>query len=344
MKMKTKNISLVLSIVFVLASFNFYEISAQNKVGVLVLAHGGNENWNKTVGETVEPLRKDYVVEVAFGMADPKTMQTGIDNLENKGVDKIIVVPLFISSFSPIIRQNEYLLGYRKELADEPMIMDHSSDGHSQMDHSQMNNMSSDMQQNNSEDHSGNYIKHITNHNMEEMHHSSKKVELKPLDIKEKIYFTEALDDHPLVSEIIADRIKELSKSPKDETVILVAHGPNDEDDNKNWVKTMESTTDKLRKEFSGENKFRNIFCTTVRDDAPKEIYEMAKENLRSLVRQAAKDGDVIIVPLLLSQGGIEKGIVKRLEGLDYVWNGKTLLPDKKITEFLMISIENVLK
>ena len=77
----------------------------------------------------------------------------------------------------------------------------------------------------------------------------------------------------------------------------------------------------------------------TVRDDSDEEIYEMAKENLRSIVRQASQNSTVIVVPLLLSKGGIEKGIVKRLEGLDYKWTGKTLLPDNLISDFILQSV-----
>lgn len=329
--MKTKNIFTALLLTLFLLNFFHLTIFAQNKIGVLVLAHGGNENWNKTINKTIEPLKKNYAVEVAFGMADPNTMQAGIDKLESKGVDKIVVVPLFISSFSPIIRQTEYLLGLRKELADEPMIMDHSS-----MNHSNIHNS-----ENTSEGTNETHAEHNTNHTI---HHQNQKTELQPLNFKAKIFLTKALDDHPLVTKIIVDRIKELSKSPKNETVILVAHGPNDENDNKNWVKAMENIAGHLREQFNGEAGFRNIFCFTVRDDAPKEIYETAKENLRSLVRQASKDGKVIVVPLLLAKGGVEKGIVKRLEGLNYEWNGKTLLPDSNITKFIEQSVEGILE
>lgn len=341
--MKTKNLFCLKNFGIILINLILFchSVRAQNKIGVLVLAHGGNESWNQTVNETVEPLKKNFELEVTFGMADPNTMQTAINNLETKRVDKIVIVPLFISSFSPILRQNEYLLGLRKELADEPMIMDHSSENPSlrEMNHAQMDHSMSGMHGNNSDDPSDNHAWH-SNHNM---NHGNQQVELHPLHFKSKIVLTQALDDNPLVVEIITERIKELSKSPQDETIILVAHGPNDENDNKNWIKTMENISDKLREEFKGEKRFRNIFCTTVRDDAQKDIYEIAKENLRSIVRQASKDGKVIVVPLLLSQGGIEEGIVKRLEGLEYVWNGKTLLPDTNITKFIRLSVEKAI-
>ena len=47
------------------------ESAQQNEnFGVLVMAHGGGPQWNKDVLAAVEPLKDDYNVEVAFGMAD----------------------------------------------------------------------------------------------------------------------------------------------------------------------------------------------------------------------------------------------------------------------------------
>ena len=86
---------------------------AQEKIGVLLLAHGGSESWNQLVVDATRSTSQKYPVEVAFGMALPRTIQEGIDKLESKGVNKIVVVPLFVSSHSFIIRQTEYLLGKR---------------------------------------------------------------------------------------------------------------------------------------------------------------------------------------------------------------------------------------
>jgi len=47
------------------------------------------------------------------------------------------------------------------------------------------------------------------------------------------------------------------------------------------------------------------LFGLAVRDDT-YAIYEQAKEQFSTLVSQAGKDGDVIVIPLLLSQGGVE--------------------------------------
>ena len=315
-----------LTIVFL---FNFTFVSASSfsskKTGVLILAHGGkHSNWDDTVKSATKKLEKEYLVEVAFGMANPVTIQEAINKLEMKGAKKIVVVQLFISSHSPIIRQNEYLLGFREKLADPPMMMHHGN-GH---------NIKKDKK---------------SNHNIQttSKHQNNKKEpkDLKPLQYKAKIYLTKPLDSHPIVADIIYERILELSKNPLQETVFIVAHGPNNEDDNKMWVKTIDEIIDQIRvlQKKKGKN-FKQLFGLTVRDDANKDIYQQAKEHLRTMVYQSGKDGEVIVIPLLLSQGGVENGLLQRLEGLDYKWSGKTLLPHPYITKFIEKSVKKALK
>jgi len=177
------------------------------------------------------------------------------------------------------------------------------------------------------------------------MPHNKKKMGLEKLHFKSEIILTKPLDAHPLVASIIYDRISELSIDPTNETILIVAHGPTQEQDNKNWVKAIESLADQIRAIQSEKgSKFKQIFGLTVRDDANEAIYEQAKEQFRSLVYQSGKDGDVIVIPLLLSQGGVEARYVKRLEGLNYKWSGKTLLPHPNITEFIQVSVTEALK
>ncbi|MCF6288709.1 MAG: hypothetical protein L3J53_05660 [Proteobacteria bacterium] len=294
----------ILAFILTSVMINFSYAEKTEEIGVLILAHGGkHSSWDEAVKNATDTLKQNYAVEVAFGMANPIKIQAGIDKLENKGVTKIVVVPLFISSYSPIIRQNEYLLGLRDTLADPPMMMHHGSENH-----------------------------------------AHKKMKLEPLNFKSKIVLTKPLDDHSLVAEIIFDRILELSVNPENETILIVAHGPNNEQDNKNWVKEIDNLADQIRiSQSKKKGKFKQIFGLTVRDDADSAIYQQAKEQLRTLVYQSGKDGEVIVIPLLLSQGGVEDRYVERLEGLNYKWSGKTLLPHPNITKFIQISVKNAL-
>lgn len=84
--------------------------STADSYGVLVMAHGGSEQWNKDVLATVAPLKDDYNIEVAFGMADAASLQQGVQQLESRGARHIGVVRLFISGDS-FKERTEQILG-----------------------------------------------------------------------------------------------------------------------------------------------------------------------------------------------------------------------------------------
>lgn len=306
-----------------LALFSFLNApdnSLAQDTGVLILAHGGSEEWNNAVIEATEPLKKNHKVEVAFGMANYVTMHNAIKTLEEQGVTDIAVVQLFISSYSPIIRQNRYLLGKRDLLPERPMPLIHHIDEYKEM---------MGIEGDSSEDGSGGNHRFFMPEN------------LQPIPTEADISLASPLDDHPVVAKILNKRIQELSTNPANETVLLVAHGPNSEEDNKKWINTMESLSQKIQStQKEEETPYNQIFATTVRDDASDEVFNQAKGNLRALVRQSGQFGDVIVVPLFLSSGGREQAVAKRLEGLDFKWNGKTLLPDNQISNFLLSSVE----
>ncbi|MFN3532185.1 MAG: sirohydrochlorin chelatase [Candidatus Brocadia sp.] len=142
---------------------------------------------------------------------------------------------------------------------------------------------------------------------------------------------TGALDDSMLVAEILLERANELSTDPTKETVILVGHGPNNEKENRLWLNDME----KLAWFVHGKGGFKEVRVATWRSDAPKEIRDRAIQELRTMVQTSGKEGTVIVVPHLLSSGGVEGEIVNALKGLAYVFNGKTLLPHGNITRWL---------
>ncbi|MFQ5862956.1 MAG: sirohydrochlorin chelatase [Candidatus Brocadiales bacterium] len=100
----------VISVLFVMGALLAH--AAQGEKGILVLAHGSRiALWNEQVREAVRPLEERYNVDIAFGMADQKTIQEAVTRLEERGVRLIIAVPLFISSHSPIIYNTKHLLG-----------------------------------------------------------------------------------------------------------------------------------------------------------------------------------------------------------------------------------------
>jgi hypothetical protein len=74
------------------------------------------------------------------------------------------------------------------------------------------------------------------------------------------------------------------------------------------------------------------VDCLTLRDDAPNPVRDQATTQLRALVtKHVAAGRRILIVPLLISFGGIEKGLRERLDGFDYTMASAGLMPDDRL-------------
>ncbi len=275
------------------------------KSGVLLLAHGGSAQWNERVADVVKAVDGSMPTEVAFGMASRASIQSAVDKLAARGVTEIVAVPLFVSSHSSVITSTEFLLGLRKEAPKDLAIfakMNHGSHGAPAADHS--------------------------------AHHGTPAADpASPVTTTLKIRMTPALNRHPLIGAIVADRAKSISKTPENEAVILVAHGPVPDDDNRRWLEDMSVLAEQTKTSAA----YASVDYMTVRDDAGPAMRGAATKELREKVQaQLALGRRVLIVPHLMSFGGIEQGVRKRLEGLDYTMTEQALMPDDRIVQWVM--------
>ena len=297
----------VLTLVLLAASPVFAQPAAPE--GILLLAHGGNADWNARVLALASAIDHTRPVEVAFGMASRPAIQAAVDKLIERRVTGIVAVPLFISSHSSVVTSTAYLLGARQEMPADLKVfarMRHGAPGGGA-----------------SHDHHG------TADDAEE--------NTKPISSPVPIRMTDALNQHPLVGEILIDRAREISTAPEQEVVIIVAHGPVPDDDNERWLLDMKA----LAAQMEAATDFAAIRYLTVRDDAPAPIKDAATAELRTLVGDQSKQNRrVLIVPLLLSYGGIEKGIRQRLEGLPYVMAERALMPDARLADWVARAIQ----
>ena len=278
-------------------------LAAQTE-GILLLAHGGSDTWNEEVLNLATRIDQATPVEVAFGMAKKRTIQDGVDRLSERGVAGIVAVPLFISSHSSIIRATEYLLALREEAVPELEI-------YARMDHGS---------------------------NTEPAAHEAMFDPTTPVETTVPIRLTSALDRHPLVADILVSRAEAVSRNPEEEVAVIVAHGPVSDEDNTAWLEDMGALAELMRQ----KTRLSRVEYLTVRDDAPKPIRNQAEAELRALVERVSGEGkNALIVPLLLSYGGIEKGIRKRLEGLPYRMSSQALLPDDRLDQWVMSVVGN---
>jgi sirohydrochlorin ferrochelatase len=273
--------------------------------GIVLLAHGGRvQTWSEEVRHVADQLDLVIPTEVAFGMATRRTMQEAMDKLAARGVTEIIAVPLFISSHSSVIDSIRYLLGLQKTMPRDLTMfagMDHASAAHSVSDHAKPE-------------------------------HSDVSV-IKPLTASVPVRMTCALDHHQIVSNILLDRAAARSSHHKHEFVILVAHGPVPDEENQLWLSDMRVLAAQMKR----SSHYAAIEYLTVRDDADEKVRAAATKELRDRVQAVTDSGKTaLIVPLLLSFGGIEDGMRERLKGLTYTMASQGLLPDRRIVTWVL--------
>ena len=268
--------------------------------GILLLAHGGRDDWNQKVLELASQVDSTRPVEVAFGMANKRTIQDALHRLAERDVTEVVAVPLFVSSHSSVFRATEYLLGSREDAP--PQLEAFARMGARRSSGSSGSDPGFEW--------------------------------TTPVETAIPISVTMALDGHALVAEILLSRAAEVSQTPEEEVVVLVAHGPSSGEDNALWLENMSTLVEQMRP----HTRFSRIEHLTVRDDASDPVRDQATAELRAVVEAVVEEGKtVLIVPLLLSYGGIEVGIRRRLEGLPYRMARQALLPDERLSEWVLM-------
>lgn len=279
-------------------------IGSSSDTGVLLMAHGGSKDWNDQVRSVAAEIDKEMPTEIALGMADRSALQDAIDKLTARGVRQIVAVPLFVSSHSSVIEVTKYLLNLRsdppKEIAD--FTMDHAAhdmNGHGAADASPKNPLP------------------------------------RPVKCAVPLRMAPALDRHPILAEILSDRAAAIAKNPAQDVLILVAHGPNDDQENVQWLEDMAA----LAKLIAAHTSYVRIEYLTLRDDADASVRDQSTAQLRKAAQAANQAGyHVLIVPLLLSYGGIENGLRQRLDGIEHTLSPRALLPDARIAHWVLES------
>lgn len=95
------------------------------EVGVLLMAHGGDEAWNRSVNEAMEALPAHVPAVVAYGMANPVTLREGLERLEEQGVRRVVVVRAFLSGRS-FFDQTRWYLGLASDPPEHFVLMGHA--------------------------------------------------------------------------------------------------------------------------------------------------------------------------------------------------------------------------
>jgi sirohydrochlorin cobaltochelatase len=269
----------------------------QEDMGVLIMAHGGSAQWNKEVLTAIEPLKADHNIEVAFGMADAVSLQEGVQRLEERGARRIGVVRLFVSGES-FRERTEQVLGIAPGAPTRPAT---------NADHSE-------------------HAQHGGGHSMEFWRIATR---------SSFALSDQGLIEAPQMGGVLVDRARALSKEPRQEDVLILAHGPGDDAENERWLAHLEARAEAVRKALP----FRTVRVETLREDWPEKRRE-AEERIRAFVAQASQSGGrALVIPFRVQGFG---PYAKVLEGLDYVSDGRGLVPDPGVTTWIAQQISTL--
>ncbi len=162
------------------------------------------------------------------------------------------------------------------------------------------------------------------------MHHHLHMAGIERASPKVPVRLTRALDDAPQMARALADRAMDLVRAqndvPRARALLIVGHGPNSAEDYAQWMANLRPMAESVRA-WTG---FRDVRVELVRDDAPAPVRAEAVLRTRELIalQQAVTGKDVIVVPVLVSKGGVSRDkLPADLRGTASVYIGEPLLP-----------------
>ena len=152
------------------------------------------------------------------------------------------------------------------------------------------------------------------------------------------IVFLDPISDHQTAKKIVLDYAQEISVNPKNEIVVIIAHGPVGETDNELELELMEN----LASYVLEKGRFNAVRPFTLQDDAPKEIRDRNVKQIKEFIENSRLDGKkVLMVSNLMSGKGIQRKINEDFLGLDYKFNSKGFLTHPLFKEWILESIES---
>lgn len=276
--------------------------------GILVLAHGtmnmrSTSGWEDNILAAIKNVRSaiDVPIEVSFGMWNTENNQSAIDKLD-----------------STLKETNDEL----KRLIVVPIfVSDYSLVIEAQK-----------------------YI-----FNLRESNPLRFEPDLQRVNYQGEVNLLSALNYDSVISSILKDRVVNLidkaktdgySEEPSSMELIIPMHGPYGDYDNHQWMISGHKYAADLKDIGLREIHIISLRDDIVKDDSKGNIWERSRVFMRYMVEEASRSGRAaLILPLLISNGGIEGGIKERLAGLNYVWLGEMLFPDQRLETYLINKI-----
>ncbi|HBI04915.1 MAG TPA: hypothetical protein DDY49_12905 [Paenibacillaceae bacterium] len=141
------------------------------------------------------------------------------------------------------------------------------------------------------------------------------------------LYWREPLNDHPLIREVLKERIQDLSINPEKEVLMLVAHGSQSGEKQDVWEAMVARMASSFKKEFG----FKGATYATIRPN-----------NLKKRALAVSRNHSLLILPLFICEGYYTKKFIpQELDGVLYRYDRRPYLPHSNGVRWVEEMVEN---
>jgi hypothetical protein len=168
------------------------------------------------------------------------------------------------------------------------------------------------------------------------------------------LVMTPALDGALVLEEMLLSRVRDLSREPENEALVLAGEGFGSEKEDAGRRALLERLASKLRKR--ARLRAARAALLPSPDDRPAFAPPPANRTgrlrsgdekgaeLREAVRDLGRGGRVLVVGVALGPSGSERAFEQLLQGLFCRWSGKALLPDPRMSAWIKAKAAGGLK
>jgi sirohydrochlorin cobaltochelatase len=151
--------------------------------------------------------------------------------------------------------------------------------------------------------------------------------------VNARVTYGKPIDDDPEIAELLLANIAELSTAPAREALLVIGHGSKEPVFHERWQAGLSGLAERLR-----------LLGGFGRAASAMLLPDMAADVLRMLQAEQ-RDREVIVVPLFLSPGYFSNHVIpSRLQGLNYRYNGRAMLPHPAIPRWLKAQMTDWLR
>ena len=152
------------------------------------------------------------------------------------------------------------------------------------------------------------------------MHDEASYLDVPRVESEASFVMANHYDDHQLITDILLDHALEKSKNQENEVLIIVAHGPEDIEDNIVDLEVMQPHVDRIKERAN----FADVKIINLQDDALPPIRKSNVKKLQRWINSAKRRGQDVIVAVAASASfGVQNHIKEDLRGMDYVMADK---------------------